>query len=75
MRDLTGNRRFWPVDLGERNPGKHVHSQLEGEVDQIWAEAVIRWRCGEKLYLEDEDARGKAAGGAYGEQSEGRDYP
>lgn len=57
LRDLTGNRRFWPVDLGERNPGKHVHSQLEGEVDQIWAEAVIRWRCGEKLYLEDEDAR------------------
>lgn len=57
LRDLTGNRRFWPVDLGEREPGKHIFSQLEGEVDQVWAEAVIRWRCGEKLYLEGEDAR------------------
>lgn len=57
LRDLTGNRRFWPVDLGEREPKKQVFSQLEREVDQIWAEAVIRWRCGEKLYLEGEDAR------------------
>ena len=57
LKDRTGNRRFWPVDLGKREPSKSVFSHLADEVDQIWAEAVVRWRCGEKLYLEGEDAR------------------
>ena len=56
LKDRTGNRRFWPVDLGKTSPTKCVFSQLAGEVDQIWAEAALRWRCGEKLYLEGEDA-------------------
>lgn len=57
LKDRTGNRRFWPVDLGKREPVKSVFSRFAEEVDQIWAEAVIRWRCGEKLYLEGEEAR------------------
>jgi hypothetical protein len=44
------------VDLGKRQPNKRIFSQFEAEVSQIWAEAVIRWRCGEKLYLEGENA-------------------
>lgn len=56
LKDKTGNRRFWPVDLGRRAPVKGVFTQLADEVDQIWAEAVIRWQCGEKLYLEGEAA-------------------
>lgn len=52
LKDRTGNRRFWPVDLEKRKPTKNVFSQLAEEADQIWAEAVAGWRCGEKLYLE-----------------------
>ena len=51
LRDTTGNRRFWPIDVGLQAPKKDVFSQLEQEVDQIWAEAVMYWRAGEPLYL------------------------
>lgn len=52
LKDRTGNRRFWPVDLGVRPASKNVFTQLAEEVDQIWAEALVRYQCGEKLYLE-----------------------
>lgn len=52
LKDRTGNRRFWPVDLGKQEVKKSVFRDLAGEVDQIWAEAFARWQCGEKLYLE-----------------------
>ena len=51
LKDRTGNRRFWPVDLGVCAVTKNVFQQLPEEVDQIWAEAVVRWKCGEPLYL------------------------
>lgn len=56
LKDSTGERRFWPVDLGLHPVSKPVHRQLPEEVDQIWAEAFVRWQCGEKLYLEGESA-------------------
>lgn len=56
LRDPTGNRRFWPVDVGIRQPSKSVFNDLPGEVDQIWAEAVTYWRLGEPLYLTGEVA-------------------
>ncbi|MDF2608901.1 MAG: virulence-associated protein [Lachnospiraceae bacterium] len=52
LKDRTGNRRFWPVDLGVQQSVKNVFKQLPEEVDQIWAEAFMRYRIGEKLYLE-----------------------
>lgn len=52
LKDRTGNRRFWPVDLGKAEPPKSVFKDLPDEVDQIWAEACVRWQCGEPLYLE-----------------------
>ena len=51
LRDRTGNRRFWPVDTGRQMPTKSVFTQLDSEVDQLWAEAVTYWRLGEPLYL------------------------
>lgn len=54
LRDRTGNRRFWPVDVGVAEKTKTVWEQLDGEIDQIWAEATIRWRLGESLYLTGE---------------------
>lgn len=51
LRDRTGNRRFWPVDVGVRPREKTVWENLDDEVDQLWAEAVMRWRAGESLFL------------------------
>lgn len=57
LRDRTGNRRFWPVDVGILTPTKSVFRDLELEVDQIYAEAFVRWQLGEQLYLTGEAER------------------
>lgn len=48
----TGNRRFWVMAA---NPDQRKHEDVKADLaeerDQIWAEAVQRWREGEKLYL------------------------
>lgn len=55
LRDDTGNRRFWPVRLGERPPAKTVWDDLTPPtIDQLWAEAVMLYRGGETLYLAPE---------------------
>ncbi len=51
LRDATGGRRFWPVDVGLNKAVKSVFRDLDGEIDQLWAEAVAYWRLGEPLYL------------------------
>lgn len=57
LRDMTGNRRFMPIQLGVTEPTKGVFTDLDGEVNQIWAEALMQWNCGEKLILEGESAK------------------
>ena len=54
LQDRTGNRRFWPVDVGVEPVTKNVWADLPEQIDQIWAEAVVRWRLGEPLYLRGE---------------------
>ena len=51
LKDRTGNRRFWPVDVGLQPVTKNVWIDLENEVGQIWAEAYVYWQLGERLYL------------------------
>lgn len=51
LKDATGNRRFWPVDVGVHPARKSVWEDLPKEVDQIWAEAYTYYRLGEPLYL------------------------
>ncbi|WP_303226045.1 virulence-associated E family protein [uncultured Acidaminococcus sp.] len=51
LKDPTGSRRFWPVDVGVRMPSKNIWKALPGEVDQLWAEAVQLWKQGEPLYM------------------------
>lgn len=51
LKDSTGNRRFWPVDVGVHKEKKSVWDDLPEEVDQIWAEAYCYWMLGELLYL------------------------
>lgn len=53
LRDTTGNRRFWPV----KTPGsgkKQSWNLTHEEILQIWAEALVYVRQGEKLYLSPE---------------------
>ena len=54
LRDKTGNRRFWPVDVGRQRAVKSVWKDLDRERDQLWAEAMLYWRLGEPLYLSEE---------------------
>lgn len=53
LKDYTGNRRFWPVDLTGKGHTKNIWKDLPGEVAQIWAEAVSLYRQGESLILSD----------------------
>lgn len=62
LRDITGNRRFWPVHV--TGGGKHHPWELQ-DVDQIWAEAIERYRAGEELYL-----KGRVAADAYAMQQD-----
>lgn len=54
LKDNTGNRRFWPVNVGVNAPKKSVWDTLPKEVDLIWAEAKCLWDQGERLYLPPE---------------------
>lgn len=52
LKDQTGNRRWWPVMLSVQPIAKTVFSDMtESEVLQVWAEAVVKYRAGEKIYL------------------------
>lgn len=53
LKDYTGNRRFWPVDLTGEGRRKNIWRDLPVEVQQIWAEAVALYRLGEPLILSE----------------------
>ena len=56
LRDITGNRRFWPIRVSG-DSRKKSWQMTKGEVEQIWAETLVLYRQGETLYLEDDEAR------------------
>lgn len=56
LKDDTGNRRFWPIDVGKKNPTKSVFTELPEEIDQMWAEAYMLWILGEPMYPDAEMA-------------------
>lgn len=48
LRDTTGNRRYWPVRCTEVDV-----EGLKRARAQLWAEALVAFRAGEKWHLED----------------------
>lgn len=53
LHDTTGARRFWPVRCGVIDL-----AGLERDREQLWAEAVVRYRAGEHWYLDTADLVG-----------------
>ena len=49
LRDPTGNRRFWPVTVGQI-----CLEELQAVRDQLWAEAMVAIQAGESLELPKE---------------------
>ena len=55
LRDVTGNRRFWPVTCTANSP--HRPWEVESVVPQLWAEAWQLYKNGEKLFLTPEEEK------------------
>lgn len=53
IKDRTGGRRYWPIEVTGFDRGRL--RGLAEEVDQIWAEVMVRWKDGEALWIDDDD--------------------
>lgn len=62
LRDITGNRRFWPVHVTGQSK---YHAWDLKDIDQVWAEAIVKYKSGEELFL-----KGKVAAKAYEAQQQ-----
>lgn len=52
LKDQTGNRRFWPLACGTIDV-----EAIKRDRDQLWAEALVRYRNGERWWLEGDQAK------------------
>lgn len=55
LKDSTGNRRFWPVLCGTMN-----FEGVRKVRDQLWAEAVHRYKKGESIHIVDKSIHKQA---------------
>lgn len=55
LKDKTGNRRFFPIEVrANKNTHKLFERSFDKIVDQLWAEAMELYMCGESLILSEE---------------------
>ncbi len=52
LKDATGGRRFWPVSVADKGRALQIE-RIRKDRDQLWAEAVVRYREGEKWYIDE----------------------
>ncbi|HCW04371.1 MAG TPA: hypothetical protein DGK91_07505 [Clostridium sp.] len=57
LKDKTGNRRFWPVDVYKGKHNKDVFTDLDKEVGQIWAEAIELYKKGYQIHPTEEEEK------------------
>ena len=72
LKGETGNRRFWVMSV---NPDLRKHGDprtaIEADRNQLWAEAVQRFKDGEKLYLSEElEAEARKRQGEFNDNQE-----
>ncbi|MDI9497687.1 MAG: virulence-associated E family protein [Bacillota bacterium] len=61
INDATGGRRWWVVRLsGEPRVREGWTALTKDLVDQVWAEAVAKYRAGEAVWLDDGKVEAKA---------------
>ena len=52
--DETGGRRFWPVEShATKETSVERINRLAADRDQLWAEAMARYKAGEKVWMDD----------------------
>ena len=56
LRDITGNRRFWPLCVTGTSDKKPWDLD-RATVDQIWAETILLYEIGEELFLKGDEAK------------------
>ena len=42
LKDITGNRRFWPIEISGKS-ARHPWDLKKDEIEQIWAEVLFRY--------------------------------
>lgn len=56
LKDETGNRRFYPIDINVIKATKSIWNDLTSDyVNQVWAEAMQRYLNKENIYIESTD--------------------
>lgn len=56
LKDATGGRRWWPVQTEATATSPIDFRAIERDRDQLWAEAVVRFREGNAWHLEGREA-------------------
>ncbi len=51
LKDVSGNRRFYPIPIDEHERTADVFSLEAETVQQIWAESLINYQDDEKIYM------------------------
>lgn len=57
LRDITGGRRIWPINVGKTKRRPIDIEKFEKEVNQLWAEAYMLYKEDYPLFLSSQEER------------------